>query len=71
MTDSRSLDDRIFALQKTTGLPEDLRLMLFHADIVYLQDSEAAAEFLVSQIETECIERGIQVFDVGSGRFGT
>lgn len=59
-----SLDNRIFALQKTKDLPEDLRLMLFHADSVFLQDKEEAAEYLVSEIERECQARGIGIYDI-------
>lgn len=58
-----SLDNRIFALQKTKDLPEDLRLLLFHADSVYVQDAEEAAEYLITEIERECQARGIQIFD--------
>lgn len=63
---SISLDNRIFALQKTKNLPEDLRLLLFHADSVNLQDAEDTAESLVSEIERECHARGIRIYDVAS-----
>jgi len=63
---SVSLDNRIFALQKTKDLPEDLRLMLFHADVVYIQNSEDAAEYLVGEIERECQVRGIRIFDMST-----
>ena len=56
-----SLDNRIFALQKTKDLPEDLRLLLFHADTVYLQEAEEAAEYLITEIEHECQARGIRI----------
>lgn len=61
---SISLDNRIFALQKTKDLPEELRVLLFHADVVHLQDAEDATECLVSEIEREYQARGIQIYDI-------
>lgn len=60
------LDNRIFALQKTNSLTEDLRLLLFHADVAYQQDREDVAEYLISEIERECRERNIDIFDINS-----
>lgn len=61
---SISLDNRIFALQKTKDLPDDLRLLLFHAHTVYLQDAEDAAAYLLGEIERECEVRGIRICDI-------
>lgn len=55
-----SLDDQLYCLQRTR-LPEDLAVLLRKADKHFLQESEAEAESVVSEIERECHKRGIQI----------
>jgi hypothetical protein len=55
-----TLDDRIYCLQRT-ALPDDLQAKLTEADIAYLQDRDHTATQLVTEIESECQNRGITI----------
>lgn len=62
-----ALDNRIFRLQQTKGLPDDLRAKLQQADVAFLQDRDGEAAKLVTEIEQECANRGIELADVSFG----
>lgn len=56
------LDDRIYCLQKTGELPEELRQKVHNADVLYLQDQDKVAEQVINEVEAECSIRGIQIY---------
>lgn len=56
------LDNRIYCLQMTMNLPNDLSALLHEADVLFLQDKDDEAEDLVSRIECDCNERGVHIF---------
>jgi hypothetical protein len=56
------LDDRIYCLQRTKDLPEELRALVHEADRLYLQDKDEQSEVLVKRVESECRERGIVIY---------
>jgi len=55
-----SLDNRLFALQRTPLSP-DLATLLREADIAFLRDEDSVAEQLATQIEVACQERKIPI----------
>lgn len=65
-----ALDNRLFRLQRTPGLPPELREKLHKADVAFLQDRDAEAERMVTEIERECERLGIPLAREDAGRGG-
>lgn len=65
-----NLDDRLYCLQHT-NLPQDLVQQVVEADKLYLQDKDGEATAIVSRVEAECKNRGIETHkpEFGIGGF--
>ncbi|MGV2885905.1 hypothetical protein [Paenibacillus taichungensis] len=57
-----NLNDRIYCLQRTMNMSDDLRQKVHQADVLYLQDQESAAEHIINEVEVECNIRGISIY---------
>jgi hypothetical protein len=57
-----NLNDRIYCLQRTMNMSDDLRQKVHQVDVLYLQDQDSAAEHIISEVEVECNTRGISIY---------
>lgn len=59
---SLTLDDRIYCLQRTTKLPEELANVLTVADTHYIQERDVQALELVNYLEMQCRLQNIDIY---------
>lgn len=59
----QSIDDRLYVLQNTPELPDDLKKKLHEADVAYLQDRDGECLRLLDEIENQCRKLGINLWN--------